>query len=299
MHRRIAPSVATGSALRSSKFALIGPLGPRTRPRRCSYLARGVEPLKTAKNKRVSPQSATTLTEYPRPQHPQNEHIFEHEERSPMPPKGYPADYKNPPPINPPAFTKRRLCAGNPEWLTAPQSGPRAEEFKTVCHHCPALEQCEAYLQAHEKAGVEIYGVIAGRTWRKRCPKATSSHRTTSTLSPADNAPNAASAYANTTADTGNNSNERTTPIPRNKPSRSPRQTRVVIGIQDGLTLRPTGRRPDEPIPQSHHHRSARKLARTQMRHIPDFSLSSRPLPSSLLTINPTHTLGHFGISEH
>lgn len=88
-----------------------------------------------------------------------------------MPPKGYPADYKNPPPINPPAFTKRRLCEGNPEWLTAPQSGPRAEEFKTVCRHCPALKQCEAYLQAHEKAGAEISGIVAGRTWRKLCPK--------------------------------------------------------------------------------------------------------------------------------
>lgn len=88
-----------------------------------------------------------------------------------MPPKGYPADYKFPPPINPPAFTKRRLCEGNPEWLTAPQTGPRAEEFKTVCHHCPALTQCEAYLEAHEKAGAEIGGIVAGRTWRKLCPK--------------------------------------------------------------------------------------------------------------------------------
>lgn len=88
-----------------------------------------------------------------------------------MPPKGYPADYKNPPPINPPTITKRRLCAGNPEWLTAPQTGPQAEEFKTVCHHCPALKQCEAYLQAHEKAGAEIGGIVAGRTWRKLCPK--------------------------------------------------------------------------------------------------------------------------------
>lgn len=87
--------------------------------------------------------------------------------------------------------------------------------------------------------------------------------------------------------------------MPRNRPSRSPRQTRVVIGIQDGLTLRPTGRRPDKSIPQSQHHRLARKLARIQMGHIPELFLSSRSLSSSLSTTNPTHTLGHFGIPEH
>lgn len=87
-----------------------------------------------------------------------------------MTPDDYPPDYRHTPPVNPPPITKRRLCAGNPEWLAIPRNPQRAEEFKTVCRHCPALEQCEAYLQAHEKAGVEISGIIAGRTWRKICP---------------------------------------------------------------------------------------------------------------------------------
>ena len=40
-----------------------------------------------------------------------------------------------------------------------------ADDFIAICHQCPALAQCEAYLKAYEDAKLPIAGVIAGREW--------------------------------------------------------------------------------------------------------------------------------------
>lgn len=39
----------------------------------------------------------------------------------------------------------------------------RHERARELCHRCPALDACERYLSAMEKAGICISGIVAGR----------------------------------------------------------------------------------------------------------------------------------------
>ncbi|MGV0356127.1 hypothetical protein ACUY19_06930 [Corynebacterium kroppenstedtii] len=68
--------------------------------------------------------------------------------------------------FSPPPITARRLCDGHPEWTTDSDKEDKAPDFIAICHQCPALTQCEAYLKAHEDAGVPVFGVVAGRTYQ-------------------------------------------------------------------------------------------------------------------------------------
>ncbi|WP_296107197.1 hypothetical protein [uncultured Corynebacterium sp.] len=69
------------------------------------------------------------------------------------------------PDIDPLLITRRRLCAGRPEWSTPNPPENARNRLTHICHHCPALTQCEAYLKAYEDAKLPIAGVIAGREW--------------------------------------------------------------------------------------------------------------------------------------
>lgn len=69
------------------------------------------------------------------------------------------------PAIDPPIITRRTLCAGRPEWSATKLTDSARTKLKQACHQCPALAQCEAYLQTYEKAKLPIAGVVAGREW--------------------------------------------------------------------------------------------------------------------------------------
>ena len=69
------------------------------------------------------------------------------------------------PDIDPPLITRRRLCEGRPEWSTPNPPESARDRLTRICHQCPALAQCEAYLKAYEDAKLPIAGVIAGREW--------------------------------------------------------------------------------------------------------------------------------------
>lgn len=73
--------------------------------------------------------------------------------------------------FTPPPITERKLCENRAEWTTYSDQEDAVPYFTEVCGKCPAVKQCEAYLQAYEQAGVPIFGVVAGRTWRNTCPK--------------------------------------------------------------------------------------------------------------------------------
>ena len=68
----------------------------------------------------------------------------------------------------PPPITAHRLYDGHAEWTTDTDKEEWADDFIAICHQCPALTQCETYLKAHERAGVPVFGVVAGRTYRKK-----------------------------------------------------------------------------------------------------------------------------------
>ena len=69
--------------------------------------------------------------------------------------------------FTPPPITKRKLCQDHPEWTTDSDKEDMAPDFIAIRHQCPALNQCEDYLQAHEQVGAPIFGVVAGRTYYK------------------------------------------------------------------------------------------------------------------------------------
>lgn len=75
---------------------------------------------------------------------------------------------KTPKEFAPPPITAPRLCDGHAEWTTDSDKEDMAPDFIAICRQCPALTECEAYLKAHERAGVPVFGVVAGRTYRKK-----------------------------------------------------------------------------------------------------------------------------------
>lgn len=70
------------------------------------------------------------------------------------------------------------LCADNPDFIEEDEGKrmptrddvARHTRCVRICQGCPMLDLCEERLQAYEKAGIPIYGIVAGRYWMDKSP---------------------------------------------------------------------------------------------------------------------------------